>query len=194
MKKIFALLLALVTLFSLCACGSKEAGEAEVSSETENIAEETVTEDASVGKAQADEEGSAKEAPAEETAVEAAPAEAEPAEEKPAEGLPDDGGEYGKSNSAADGIVDHDTLKPAFDWLRAAVADLTHPSYEEVREHMGGTDGKKTHEDNWDEGHHVYIWQTEGRTDFLLLSFDVQDDGSETLHSSSWSVGLMDKD
>ncbi|MGI5976650.1 MAG: hypothetical protein ACOX68_02985 [Candidatus Limivicinus sp.] len=177
MKKIFALLLALLTLFSLCACGSKEAGEAEVSSEAENI-----TEEAAVGKARAAEEDPAEEAPA------------EAAEEEPAEELPDDGGEYGKSNSAADGIVDHDTLKPAYDWLRAAVADLTHPSYEEVREHMGGTDGKKTHEDNWDEGHHVYIWQTEGRTDFLLLSFDVQEDGSETLHSSSWSVGLMDKD
>ena len=103
-------------------------------------------------------------------------------------------GDYGKSNAAADGIVDFDTLKAGFTWLKYQTSyenGYVRPTYEEIAQQLGGTDGKKTHESSWKQDYHVYEWVTAGG-DFLLLSFKVQEDGSETWNSSSWSSSLND--
>lgn len=103
-------------------------------------------------------------------------------------------GDYGKSNAAADGIVDFDTLKAGFTWLKYQTSHengYARPTYEEIAQQLGGTDGKKTHESSWKQDYHVYEWVTAGG-DFLLLSFKVQEDGSETWNSSSWSSSLND--
>ena len=103
-------------------------------------------------------------------------------------------GDYGKSNAAADGIVDFDTLKAGFTWLKYQTSyenGYARPTYEEIAQQLGGTDGKKTHESRWKQDYHVYEWVTAGG-DFLLLSFKVQEDGSETWNSSSWSSSLND--
>ena len=103
-------------------------------------------------------------------------------------------GDYGKSNGAADGIVDFDTLKAGFTWLKYQTSyenGYARPTYEEIAQQLGGTDGKKTHESSWKQDYHVYEWVTAGG-DFLLLSFKVQEDGSETWNSSSWSSSLND--
>mgnify|MGYP000518065711 FL=1 len=100
-------------------------------------------------------------------------------------------GDYGKSNAAADGI---DTLKAGFTWLKYQTSyenGYARPTYEEIAQQLGGTDGKKTHESSWKQDYHVYEWVTAGG-DFLLLSFKVQEDGSETWNSSSWSSSLND--
>ena len=102
-------------------------------------------------------------------------------------------GDYGKSSPDADGVVDFDTLKAGFDWLRYQTGyenGYGRPTYEEIAEQLG-TDGKKTHESSWEEDYHVYEWVTAGG-DFLLVSFNVQADGSETWNSSSWSSSLND--
>ena len=103
-------------------------------------------------------------------------------------------GDYGKSNAAADGIVDFDTLKAGFTWLKYQTSyenGYARPTYEEIAQQLGGTDGKKTHESSSKQDYHVYEWVTAGG-DFLLLSFKVQEDGSETWNSSSWSSSLND--
>ena len=103
-------------------------------------------------------------------------------------------GDYGKSNAAADGIVDFDTLTAGFTWLKYQTSyenGYARPTYEEIAQQLGGTDGKKTHESRWKQDYHVYEWVTAGG-DFLLLSFKVQEDGSETWNSSSWSSSLND--
>lgn len=103
------------------------------------------------------------------------------------------GDDYGKSNANADGIVDFDTLKAGFTWLRYQTSyenGYGQPTYEEIAEQFG-TDGKKTHESSWEDDYHVYEWVTTG-SDFLLLSFKVQSDGSEIWNSSSWSSSLND--
>lgn len=103
-------------------------------------------------------------------------------------------GDYGKSDAAADGIVDFDTLKAGFTWLKYQTSyenGYARPTYEEIAQQLGGTDGKKTHESSWKQDYHVYEWVTAGG-DFLLLSFKVQEDGSETWNSSSWSSSLND--
>lgn len=103
-------------------------------------------------------------------------------------------GDYGKSNAAADGIVDFDTLKAGFTWLKYQTSyenGYARPTYEEIAQQLGGTDGKKTHESSWKQDYHVYEWVT-ASGDFLLLSFKVQEDGSETWNSSSWSSSLND--
>ena len=103
-------------------------------------------------------------------------------------------GDYGKSNAAADGIVGFDTLKAGFTWLKYQTSyenGYARPTYEEIAQQLGGTDGKKTHESSWKQDYHVYEWVTAGG-DFLLLSFKVQEDGSETWNSSSWSSSLND--
>lgn len=103
-------------------------------------------------------------------------------------------GDYGKSNAAADGIVDFDTLTAGFTWLKYQTSyenGYARPTYEEIAQQLGGTDGKKTHESSWKQDYHVYEWVTAGG-DFLLLSFKVQEDGSETWNSSSWSSSLND--
>lgn len=103
-------------------------------------------------------------------------------------------GDYGKSNAAADGIVDFDTLKAGFTWLKYQTSyenGYARPTYEEIAQQLGGTDGKETHESSWKQDYHVYEWVTAGG-DFLLLSFKVQEDGSETWNSSSWSSSLND--
>ena len=103
-------------------------------------------------------------------------------------------GDYGKSNAAADGIVDFDTLKAGFTWLKYQTSyenGYARPTYEEIAQQLGGTDGKKTHESSWKQDYHVYEWVTAGG-DFLLLSFKDQEDGSETWNSSSCSSSLND--
>lgn len=104
------------------------------------------------------------------------------------------GGDYGKTTPNADGIVDFDTLKAGFTWLKYQTSyenGYARPTYEEIAQQLGGTDGKKTHESSWKQDYHVYEWVTAGG-DFLLLSFKVQEDGSETWNSSSWSSSLND--
>ena len=106
---------------------------------------------------------------------------------------PATGGDYGKSNANADGIVDFDTLKAGFDWLDYQTSyenGYARPTYEEIARQFGA-DGKKAHESSWRDDYHVYEWVTTG-SDFLLISFKVQADGSETWNSSSWSSSLND--
>lgn len=103
------------------------------------------------------------------------------------------GGEYSKTTPDADGIVDFDTLKSGFAWLSNATSyegGYQRPTYEEIAKQLGA-DGKKTHESSWEQDYHVYEWVTTGG-DFLLLSFKVHEDGSETWNSSSWSNSLKD--
>ena len=103
------------------------------------------------------------------------------------------GGDYGKTTPDADGIVDFDTLKSGFAWLSNATSyegGYQRPTYEEIAKQLGA-DGKKTHESSWEQDYHVYEWVTTGG-DFLLLSFKVHEDGSETWNSSSWSNSLKD--
>ena len=78
-------------------------------------------------------------------------------------------GDYGKSNAAADGIVDFDTLKAGFTWLKYQTSyenGYARPTYEEIAQQLGGTDGKKTHESSWKQDYHVYEWVTAGGTSF----------------------------
>ncbi len=103
------------------------------------------------------------------------------------------GGDYGKTTPNADGIVDFDTLKSGFAWLSNATSyegGYQRPTYEEIAKQLRA-DGKKTHESSWEQDYHVYEWVTTGG-DFLLLSFKVHEDGSETWNSSSWSNSLKD--
>lgn len=103
--------------------------------------------------------------------------------------------DYGKSNADATGVVDFDTLKTGFAWLEhetGSEGDYKRPVYEKIKENLGNVDGKKVHESSWRSDYHVYRWQTEDDAEFLLLSFKVQTDGSETWNSSSWSSGLKD--
>ena len=83
--------------------------------------------------------------------------------------------------------------KQVFTWLRYQTGydgGYQRPTYEEIAEKFG-VDVHKAHADSWQEDYHVYEWiTTDG--DFLLLSFKVQADGSETWNSSSWSSSLND--
>ncbi|MBQ7092422.1 MAG: hypothetical protein IJN83_07200 [Clostridia bacterium] len=40
--------------------------------------------------------------------------------------------------------------------------------------------------------YHVYRWETSDGVNFLVLSFKVAANGTETWNSSSWSQGLKD--
>ena len=135
--------------------------------------------------------------------LEEEPAE-EPLEEEPEE-VPeeteaaaesaDPANDFGKTTAEATGIMDFDALKAGYDWLRFETSrenDYGRPSYEEIREAMGGVDGMKTHADNWKSDWHVYVWQTENKKDFCLVGFKVAEDGTETWGSTSWSSSLSD--
>lgn len=126
---------------------------------------------------------------------EKAPAE-EVEEEEPEEEEEEVDTGYGKTTADATGVVDFDTLKTGFAWLHNATGaegGYERPTYEEVRDQMGGVDAMKDHESSWKKDYHVYLWQTEGKADFLLLTFKVNEDGSETWNSSSWSDSISDE-
>ena len=42
----------------------------------------------------------------------------------------------------------------------------------------------------WDDEMHSYLWQTSDEKEFCLVTFKVQEDGSELYTSVSWSSGL----
>lgn len=121
-----------------------------------------------------------------------APAEEEtPVETEP---VPDPG--YGKTTPEATGIVDFETLKAGFDWLRFETSsenDYGRPSYEEIREAFGGVDGMKDHDEYWKTNHHVYRWGTEDNKEFCLVTFKAMPDGSEIWGATSWSSGLNEE-
>lgn len=106
---------------------------------------------------------------------------------------PEENEDYGKTTADADGIVPFDVLKEVFTWLEYQTSyegGYQRPTYDEIAEKLG-TNGFKAHPDSWKDDYHVYEWVTTG-DDFLLLSFKVQADGSETWNSSSWSSSLKD--
>ncbi|MBQ7091899.1 MAG: zinc ribbon domain-containing protein [Clostridia bacterium] len=117
--------------------------------------------------------------------------EAVSAEAAPAEAAGED---YGKSVPDANGIVDFDTMKATFDWLRAQTSSANgyyKPSYEEIMEQFGGVHGAKAHADDWEEDYHVYEWITTSG-EFMLLTFEAFPNGDETWKGTSWSSGLND--
>lgn len=102
------------------------------------------------------------------------------------------GEDYGKTTADATGIVNFDTLKSTFTWLRQATGSeggYARPTYEEIRDKLG-CDAAKTHPDSWEDDYHVYRWGTEDG-EFLVISFKVAN-GNETWNSTSWSSGLND--
>lgn len=104
------------------------------------------------------------------------------------------GEDYGKTTPDATGIVDYDTLKSTLKWISQQTGSeggYARPTYEEIRDKFG-CDAAKTHPDSWESDYHVYRWETSGGADFLVLSFKVAADGTETWNSSSWSQGLKD--
>ena len=175
MKKVISIVLIMLLVFSLAACGRPEVREDVPNPDAAEVASPEAAEP--------------EDAPPEEPEPEAAePEEAEPE-------AVDTDSEYGKSSADATGYVDFETLKSCFDWLRDAIGSeggFQRPTYEEISEHLGGVDGMKDHADSWRDDHHVYRWKTEDTHDFLLISFKVNEDGSETWNSSSWSSGLND--
>ena len=97
--------------------------------------------------------------------------------------------DYGKTTADATGIVDLETLQSGFEWLRGQTSQeggYQKPTYEEVREHFGGIDGKQNMTDSWEDGYHGYLWATEDNSSHILISFKLQDDGSEIWNSSNW--------
>lgn len=104
------------------------------------------------------------------------------------------GEDYGKTTPDATGIVDYDTLKSTLKWISQQTGSeggYARPTYEEIRDKFG-CDAAKAHPDSWESDYHVYRWETSGGADFLVLSFKVAADGTETWNSSSWSQGLKD--
>ena len=118
---------------------------------------------------------------------------AEDAEEKSEEAEPEEEPEdyYAKTTADATGVLDFDTLKAGYDWLDNATSydgEDRNPTYEEVRENFGGADGMK--DGMWDKERHAYLWQTDGKADFVLVTFKVGKEGAEVWCGSSWSSSL----
>ena len=87
-----------------------------------------------------------------------------------------------------------DTLKSTLKWISQQTGSeggYARPTYEEIRDKFG-CDAAKTHPDSWESDYHVYRWETSGGADFLVLSFKVAADGTETWNSSSLSPALKD--
>ena len=97
--------------------------------------------------------------------------------------------DYGKSNPEATGIVEFDKLKETFDWLRG-LDPGTQPTYEECKEHFGA-DGAPWWEGAFDNEKHAYKWETEDKSDFLYITFKVEN-GEETYWGDTFSSGLKD--
>lgn len=98
--------------------------------------------------------------------------------------------DYGKSNPDATGIVEFDKLKETFDWLRG-LDPGTSPTYEECKEHFGA-DGAPWWEGAFDDEKHAYKWETEDKSDFLYITFKVEN-GEETYWGDTFSSGLKDE-
>ena len=98
--------------------------------------------------------------------------------------------DYGKSNPDATGIVTKDKLKETFDWLRSQDPG-TYPTYEECKEHFGA-DGAPWFDGAFDDEKHAYKWETEDKSDFLYITFKVED-GNETYWGDTYSSGLKDQ-
>ena len=97
--------------------------------------------------------------------------------------------DYGKSNPEATGIVEFDKLKETFDWLHG-LDPGTSPTYEECKEHFGA-DGAPWWEGAFDNEKHAYKWETEDKSDFLYITFKVEN-GEETYWGDTFSSGLKD--
>ncbi len=94
----------------------------------------------------------------------------------------------GKSTADATGNVDFDTLKATYDWANEAGFGMT---YEEFKDKLG-VDGE-IWVGNFSDTKHGYKWHTEDGAEFLAVTFAVNEDGSETMSSYSYSTGLKDQ-
>ena len=95
---------------------------------------------------------------------------------------------FGKSNPEATGNVSLDTLKATYAWMKESGYGMT---YEEFKEHFG-VDGAPWFETAFDNERHAYKWQTEDGSDFLYVTFEVNDDGSETYKSCTYSTAVTE--
>ena len=93
---------------------------------------------------------------------------------------------YGKSNAEATGNCSLEVLKETYAWQKDAGSGLT---YEEFKEHFG-CDGAPWFDVAFDNERHAYKWQTEDGADFLYVTFKVNDDGSETYSSCTYSTAV----
>lgn len=108
--------------------------------------------------------------------------------EMEAQPLSDD---YGLSVPSATGYVDLKMLKAGLNWIRNERKSGSKTPYVEIRELFSGVDGVK-YEMAWDDEMHSYLWQTSDEKEFCLVTFKVQEDGSELYTSVSWSSGLTE--
>lgn len=96
--------------------------------------------------------------------------------------------DYGLSVPDATGVVDFDTLQAGLTWVREQKKNGQTLTYFDVFEKLGAHGQKDEY--FWDDGRHAYDWKTADGSSIMMVSFKVQEDGSEVYYSVSWSGGL----
>lgn len=104
------------------------------------------------------------------------------------------GGKMGKSTADAEGIVSHELLIEAGNYVKGAWSSH-HFDYEEICAMMGGVPGEPASGSAWDEGahKHTYTWYSdENHGNFAYVSFLVVDDDIEICTSFQYPSGISD--
>lgn len=89
---------------------------------------------------------------------------------------------YGKSNADATGYVTLEKLQETYQWKNSAGSGMT---YEDFRDHFG-CDGAPWTE-VFSDTRRGYKWSTEDGSEFLNVSFNIAEDGSEIYSSCTYS-------
>ncbi len=100
--------------------------------------------------------------------------------------------DFGKTTEDADGIVSKSKLQSGFNKIMDEMDKSGHDpiTYEKVRDWFGA-DGAKDMPAQWNEGTHIYEWQTEGEKDWVSIIFTVYTDGSERLNTVNQSSDIL---
>ena len=117
--------------------------------------------------------------------------EAEPEETEPETEAED----FGKTTADATGIISESKIRSGYksliDTFDKFAGTDTKITYEAVRD-IFGTDGEKDTPLQWREDSHRYQWKTEDEKIWVIVIFDVDTDGNETLHIINQSNNLIE--
>ena len=165
MKRILALLLSLIMVLSLVACGGKEANEPVADVTESKVEAAPITEAPEVVPATDD----TTEAPTEDSA------------EDSADGLP-----FKTGIVFGDGVVTLDQLKEFKNWIKGLSPK---PNHDEMVAQMG-VNPYPSNLDMWKEGEQAVYYWTDGK-DFVTVTLKPTDDGSGwTYKAISWTSGV----
>lgn len=99
--------------------------------------------------------------------------------------------DYGKSNANATGIAKLEDMQALYKTCSESRNSADHQfNYEDAKEALGcdGVVWKKG--TSWDETKHTYRWETEDGSDYINISFQLED-GDEWYWSCNMSANVM---